>query len=77
MPDLDVVRREIERMRIRTGRQRKEILQLQRAGVGTASAEALLSRMEAKIESLCAQRDALKNAQPRQTKGRVLGGRTW
>ncbi|RXG89956.1 hypothetical protein [Bradyrhizobium zhanjiangense] len=76
MPDLDVVRREIERMRIRTGRQRKEILQLQRAGVGTASAEALLSRMEAKIESLCAQRDALK-AQPRQTKGRVLGGRTW
>ncbi|MEZ2143788.1 hypothetical protein AAE026_16125 [Bradyrhizobium sp. DN5] len=77
MPDLDVVRREIERMRIRMGRQRKEILQLQRAGVGTASAEALLSRMEAKIEGLCAQRDALKSTQPRQTKGRVLGGRTW
>lgn len=77
MPDLDHVRREIERMRIQMGRQRKEILQLQRAGVGTASAEALLSRMEAKVESLCAQRDVLKAAQPRAAKGRVLGGRTW
>ena len=77
MPDLDFLRREIERMRIQMGRQRKEILQLQRAGIGTASAEALLSRMEAKVESLCAERDALKAAQPRGAKGRVLGGRTW
>jgi hypothetical protein len=77
MPDLDYVRREIERMRIQMGRHRREILQLQRAGVGTASAEALLSRMEAKVESLCAQRDALKAAEPRAAKGRVLGGRTW
>lgn len=77
MPDLDTVRREIERMRIQMGRQRKEILQLQRAGLGTASAEALLSRMEAKVEGLCAERDALKVAQPRAAKGRVLGGRTW
>ena len=77
MPDLDHVRREIERMRIQMGRQRKEILQLQRAGVGTASAEALLSRMEAKVDALCAERDALKAAEPREAKGRVLGGRTW
>lgn len=77
MPDLDYVRREIERMRIQMGKQRKEILQLQRAGIGTASAEALLSRMEAKVESLCGQRDALKAAQPPRAKGRVLGGRTW
>lgn len=77
MPDLDYVRREIERMRIQMGRHRREILQLQRAGVGTASAEARLSRMEAKVESLCAQRDALKAAEPRAAKGRVLGGRTW
>jgi len=77
MPDLDTVRQEIERMRIQIGRQRKEILQLQRAGIGTASAEALLSRMEAKVEGLCAERDALKVAQPRQSRGRVLGGRTW
>jgi len=77
MPDLDTVRREIERMRIQMGRQRKEILQLQRAGLGTASAEALLSRMEAKVEALCAQRDALKASEPRAAKGRMLGGRTW
>lgn len=77
MPDLDFLRREIERMRIQMGRQRKEILQLQRAGIGTASAQALLLRMEAKVESLCAERDALKAAEPRKAKGRVLGGRTW
>ena len=76
MPDLDYLRREIERMRIQMGRQRKEILQLQRAGLGTASAEALLSRMHARIETLCAQRDALNGAEPPR-KDRVLGGRNW
>ncbi|WP_354100761.1 hypothetical protein [Bradyrhizobium sp. RT5a] len=50
MPDVDFIRSEIERMRVQAGRQRKEILQLQRAGIGTASAEALLSRMQAKID---------------------------
>ena len=38
MPDLDFVRREIEQMRVHVGRQRKEILQLQRGGICTASA---------------------------------------
>ena len=37
MPDLEYVRGEIERMRVQVGRQRKEILQLQRAGISTAS----------------------------------------
>jgi hypothetical protein len=41
--DLDHVRSEIEHMRVRVGRQRKEILQLQRAGIGTASAELLFA----------------------------------
>jgi hypothetical protein len=45
MPDLNYIRSEIERMRVRVGRQRKEILQLQRAGISTASAETLLQRM--------------------------------
>lgn len=54
MPTLEFVRSEIERMRPQMGRQRKEILQLQRAGIGTASAEALLSRMQAKVDDLCA-----------------------
>ena len=74
---LDHVRSEIEHMRVQVGRQRKEILQLQRAGIGTASAELLLERMLAKIEDLCAERERLKKEQGGPTKGRVLGGRSW
>ena len=44
---LDHVRSEIEHMRVQVGRQRKEILQLQRAGIATAAAELLLTRMPA------------------------------
>ena len=49
---IEHVRSEIEHMRIQVGRQRKEILQLQRAGISTAAAELLLQRMLAKIEGL-------------------------
>jgi len=45
---LDHVRIEIEHMRAQLGRQRKEILQLQRADISTAAAELLLQRMLAK-----------------------------
>ena len=62
-------------MRVQVGRQRKEIVQLQRAGISTASAELLLGRMHSKIDDLCAQRDQLKKAQ--SVKPRVLGGRSW
>ena len=74
---LDHVRSEIEHVRVQVGRQRKEILQLQRAGLPTASAELLLQRMLAKIEDLCAKRDRLKKEEGGPTKGRVLGGRSW
>jgi hypothetical protein len=74
---LDHVRSEIDHMRIQVGRQRREILQLQRAGIGTAAAELLLGRMLGKIEGLCAERDRLKRKQGGPTKGRVLGGRSW
>jgi hypothetical protein len=74
---LDHVRAEIEHMRVQVGKQRKEILQLQRAGLGTASAELLLQRMLVKIEGLCDERDRLKKEQGGPTKGRVLGGRSW
>jgi len=74
---LDQVRSEIEHMRVQVGRQRKEILQLQRAGISTASAELLLGRMLAKIECLCDERDRLKKEQGGPMKGRVLGGRSW
>lgn len=77
MPTLEFVRSEIERMRAQIGRQRKEVLQLQRAGIGTASAEALLTRMQAKLDDLCAQRDAMKKAAPAEARTRVLGGRKW
>jgi hypothetical protein len=70
------VRSEIEHMRVQVGRQRKEILQLQRAGTSTASAELLLGRMLARVEGLCDERDGLKKEQGGPTKGRVLGGRS-
>jgi hypothetical protein len=75
--DLGLLRNEIERMRIQVGRQRKEILQLQRAGISTASAEALLERMLAKIDSLCVERDKLKAHLPPPARRQVLGGRKW
>jgi hypothetical protein len=74
---LSHVRSEIEHMRVQVGRQRKEILQLQRAGISTASAELLLARMHAKIDDLCAERDRLKKKEGSPMKGRVLGGRSW
>ena len=77
MPDIHFIRAEIDRMRVQVGRQRKEILSLQRAGIGTASAEALLSRMLAKVDDLCAKRDTLKADEPGPVKGKVLGGRKW
>ena len=77
MPDIEFIRAEIEHMRTQVGRQRKVILQLQRASVPTASAELLLGRMLTKIDNLCTQRDALKKELPGHMKGRVLGGRQW
>jgi hypothetical protein len=38
--DLGLIRDEIERMRIQVGRQRKELLQLQQAGIATGPAAA-------------------------------------
>ena len=74
---LNHVRTEIEHMRVQLGRQRKQILQLQRAGISTAAAELLLERMLVKIEGLCDERERLKKEQGGPTKGRVLGGRSW
>ncbi|ANW00348.1 hypothetical protein LMTR13_09385 [Bradyrhizobium icense] len=51
----DYIRSEIAFMRIQVSRQRKELLLLQRAEIGTTSAEALLQRMLTKIDT-CAPR---------------------
>jgi hypothetical protein len=75
MPNLDHIRAEIERMRVQVSRQRKEIRQLQRAGINSLPAEALLARMLENIDNLCAERDRLKKDLPKQAK--VLGGRQW
>ena len=75
--EIEHVRSEIEHMRVQVGRQRKEILQLQRAGLSTAAAELLLGRMHAKIDDFCTERDRLKKEEGGHTKGRVLGGRSW
>ena len=77
MPHVEYIRTEIQRMRLQVHRQRGEIRQLQRAGISTASAEALLHRMLNNIDGLCAERDRLKKEQPRPSKGKVLGGRRW
>jgi hypothetical protein len=77
MPDLEFIRREIEYMRVQVGRQRNDIFKLQRAEICTASAEILLQRMLAKIDTLCSERDRLKKAAPGPTAGKALGGRNW
>ncbi len=57
MPTLEYIRCEIEHMRRQIGRQQKEILSLQRAGIATASAQTLLTRMQAKVDGLVEERD--------------------
>ena len=66
MADIEFIRDEIDRMRHRVRRQRNEIMQLQRSGIPSASAEALLQRMLNRIEDLCAERDRLKKEMPRK-----------
>jgi hypothetical protein len=69
------IRSEIELMRVQVGKQRREILQLQRAGISTASAEALLQRMLDKVDVLCAQRDRFKLEQAAYNDDKLSAGR--
>jgi hypothetical protein len=73
---LEYIRAEIAFMRVQVGRQRRELLRLQRAGIPATSADALLQRMLDKIDTLCPERDRLKAELPK-AKGKVLGGRNW
>ena len=77
MANIEHIRSEIERMPTQVHRQRGEIRLLQRAGISTTSAEALLDQMLNAIDALCVERDRLKKEQPGPTKGKVLGGRRW
>jgi hypothetical protein len=50
-------------MRYQANRQKNEIRQLKKARINTLPAEALLARMMVTIDSLCAQRDRLRDEQ--------------
>jgi len=75
MPDIEFIRAEIQRTRLQVLRHRTEIMQLQRAGLPTTSAEALLDRMLDKIVDLCAERDRLKKELTKGLPRRMLGRR--
>jgi hypothetical protein len=77
MPDIAFIRGEIERMRVQVTRQRRDILELQRAGISTAAGETLLQRMLENIDNLAIERDKLKAQEPGHNNGKVLGGRRW
>jgi hypothetical protein len=59
MPDIDFIRAEIAHMRRQVDRLRGEIRLLQRSGISSTSADALLERMLNKIDDLCTERDRL------------------
>jgi hypothetical protein len=42
----------------------REIRMLQQAGISTASAELLLTRLRTKVDDLCRQREALRQKAP-------------
>jgi hypothetical protein len=74
--ELQAVRAEIEHMRRQLLRQRREIQDLQKAGIPTKSAEELLERMLAKVDGLCAERDRQVGEQRRKYPGtnKVING---
>lgn len=74
----DGIRSEIAHMRLQITRQQRDIRDLQRAGINTRSAEALLSRMQDKVDQLCLKRDELlwddKQARPTYSSGKRIYG---
>jgi hypothetical protein len=73
---LEALRNEIEHMRRQILRQRREIRDLQRAGIPTKSAEELLGRMQAIVDELCTERDRQLGDQRRKYAGtnKVING---
>jgi hypothetical protein len=55
--DLEFIRADIQQRCRQISRQRREILDLQRAGISTRSAEELLVRMLAKVDEPCVERE--------------------
>jgi hypothetical protein len=74
--ELTAIRADIEHMRRQILRQRREIRDLQRAGIPTASAEELLGRIQSKVDELCSERDRQLGEQRRKysVTGNVIHG---
>ena len=69
MPDLNLIRAEIELMRRQLARHRNDIQDLQRWGIAAKSADELLVRMQAKVDGLCEERDRLVGDERRKYPG--------
>lgn len=76
MSMLDRIRNEIDHLRVQVGRHRREVSRLRHSGIDVGATEALIGKIQAKIQELCSERDALRKMQPSPTKGRV-GRRKW
>lgn len=76
MSTLDRIRHELDHMRVQVGRHRREASRLRHAGIDSGATEALIGKIQAKIQELCSERDELRKIQPSPTKGRV-GRRKW
>jgi hypothetical protein len=74
--ELGYIRNEIEHMRRQIMRQRREIQDLQRAGIATKSADELMERMQAKVDGLCTERDPQVGEQRKKYPGtnKVING---
>jgi len=70
MPSIEFIRGEIDRMRNRVNRQRREIMQLRHAGISTTSAEALVDEMRCKVNDLCTERKRVTREQFRALEAR-------
>jgi len=75
MRDLSFIRSEIDRLRLQVGRQRREIVQLKRAGIDPEAGEAMLQRMLTALERLREQRELLKREQAGSVGRRRRGAR--
>jgi hypothetical protein len=76
--ELVQIRKEIEDRRRHIERQRREILDLQRAGISTTAADELLGRMLAKIDGLIGERNRLVGEERRKYPGtnKAINGTT-
>lgn len=68
---LELIRADLDRMRLQVSRHRREIVRLRSVGLSVAPAEALVQKMQAEIEEMCVKRDKLRKNMPHPTKGRT------